>query len=71
MEWSVAEDGGAVVISNFPPHRVQRRALRPWLDAGEQERDPVVGRRNVPAMGAHEQPPRGRRRATVRQPPRA
>ena len=26
MEWSVAEDGGAVVISNFPPHRVQRRA---------------------------------------------
>ena len=26
MEWSVAEDGDAVVISNFPPHRVQRRA---------------------------------------------
>ena len=26
MEWSVAEDGGAVAISNFPPHRVQRRA---------------------------------------------
>ena len=26
MPWSVAEDGLSVVIANFPPHRVQRRA---------------------------------------------
>ncbi len=26
MPWSVAEDGSAVMIANFPPHRVQRRA---------------------------------------------